>query len=118
MSHPSQQQRMLKLKPILPQILRQLGIVILQPMRLIHYQNLPFNRRKFRKIICNKHLWSGDNHLDLPRLLPLAAPFFGHFVEVPLVECHIFNAIAGEGEFVFAGALTIIGASVVDNGCL
>ena len=51
---------MLKLKPVVPQILGQLGIVILQAMRLVNHQDLPLNRRQLGEVVCDEHLWRGN----------------------------------------------------------
>ena len=62
-------------------------------------------------------MWQLTDHINHPRPLPLGVPLFGNLVEVALVEAHVLDAIDGKGELIFAGALTVVGATVVHNGC-
>mmetsp|Transcript_32873 Transcript_32873/g.69985 ORF Transcript_32873/g.69985 Transcript_32873/m.69985 type:complete len:371 (+) Transcript_32873:1321-2433(+) len=89
--------------------------MILQPVRLVHHQYLPLDRCQLRKILCHQHLRRGDDHLDHPRALPFGAPLLGHLLQVPLVERHVLDTIAGKDKLVLAGAFAIIVAAMVHD---
>lgn len=107
---------MIKFKPWISQILGQLRVVVLKPMRFIHHQYLPFDSCQLCKVIRDQHLRRGNHNLYHPCLFPIATPSFCHLHQVSLIECYILHPIPGECKFVLSCTFTIVGTAVVDDG--
>lgn len=95
----------------------QFRVVVLEPMRFIDHQDLPFDRGQLNRIVRDHHFRGRDDHVNHPGTVGLGRVLFQALFQIQLVESNgCLRTIALVHEFVFANELSVIGRAVVNNG--